>query len=410
MCDCISSSLSPYSFTKHPFSHPLNPISKHPTKFSLKTSQNPNPPQVLNFNTKPTHTQNTHFEFSKKNENLSENEEDLVNFGKSTVDFGDEKNEKVKTQKTHFEFSKKVENLSENDEDLVKYGKSTVDFGDEKNEKVKTQKTHFEFSKKVENLSENDEDLVKYGKSTVDFGDGKSENVKVVKKGKELVKRGNVIAKQVISIQSALSLGFVSQLWVDTNTWMVVIVEVRPNLLSGEQERFFLEDTVQVGDVVLVEDETVMDNELKLVGLETLVGYSVVTPGRRDIGKVRGYTFNINSGAIESLELDSFGISIIPSSLVSTYALLVEDVLEVVSDTVVVHEAAASRIQRLTRGFWDAKRMSYSMDDLEDYTDLEDQSDYRKTRRRRPGGSSQRPQKRPVDDTKEDWDLPMDYL
>lgn len=370
MCDCISSSLSPYSsFTKHPFSHPLNPISKHPTRFSLKTSQNPNPPQVLNFNTKPTQTQNTHFEFSKKNENLSENEEDLGKFGKSTVDFDDGKSEPIKTQKTHFEFSKKDENLSENDEDLVKYGKSTVD-----------------------------------------FGDGENENVKVVKKGKEMVKRGNVIAKQVISIQSALSLGFVSQLWVDTNTWMVVIVEVRPNLLSGEQERFFLEDTVQVGDVVLVEDETVMDNELKMVGLETLVGYSVVTPGGRDIGKVRGYTFNINSGAIESLELDSFGISIIPSSLVSTYALLVEDVLEVVSDTVVVHEAAASRIQRLTRGFWDAKRMSYSMDDLEDYTDLEEQSDYRKTRRRRPGGSSQKPQKRPVDDTKEDWDLPMDYL
>ncbi|CAI9268597.1 unnamed protein product [Lactuca saligna] len=37
---------------------------------------------------------------------------------------------------------------------------------------------------------------------------------------------------------------------------------------------------------------------------------------------------------------------------VSTYALLVEDVLEVVSNTVVVHEAAASRIQRLTKGFW----------------------------------------------------------
>lgn len=33
----------------------------------------------------------------------------------------------------------------------------------------------------------------------------------------------------------------------------------------------------------------------------------------------------------------------------STYALLTEDVLEVVSDTVVVHEAAALRIQRLTK-------------------------------------------------------------
>lgn len=34
---------------------------------------------------------------------------------------------------------------------------------------------------------------------------------------------------------------------------------------------------------------------------------------------------------------------------VSTYALFLEDVLEVASDYVVVHEAAASRIQRVTK-------------------------------------------------------------
>ncbi|KAJ4840541.1 hypothetical protein Tsubulata_030416 [Turnera subulata] len=73
--------------------------------------------------------------------------------------------------------------------------------------------------------------------------------------------------------------------------WAVVAVEVRPTLLSGEAERFLLEDVSQVG-------------------------YRVVTPGRQNIGNVRGFSFNINSVAVESLELDSFGISIIPSSLV----------------------------------------------------------------------------------------------
>lgn len=98
---------------------------------------------------------------------------------------------------------------------------------------------------------------------------------------------------------------------------------------------------------------------------------------------------------VESLELDSFGISLIPSSLVgygpsfcgdsvallldniilsvrshnqtkfpniitymrnllfviqvSTYALLVDDVVEVFTDTVVVRDAAVSRLQRLTK-------------------------------------------------------------
>ncbi|EXB74400.1 hypothetical protein L484_004219 [Morus notabilis] len=199
-----------------------------------------------------------------------------------------------------------------------------------------------------------DENLVRFEDGN---GDGDEEEEKLVRadgrmglrKGRQVVRRSSLLAKQVISIRSALSLGFVSQLWVDTTSWVVLFLEVRPNLLSGECERFLLEDVSQVGDVVLVEDETVIENEFKMIGLETLVGYKVVTPSRRNIGKVRGYTFNVNSGAIESLELDSFGISIIPSSLVSTYALLVEDVLEVLSDAIVVHEAAASRIQRLTK-------------------------------------------------------------
>ncbi|KAF7144299.1 hypothetical protein RHSIM_Rhsim05G0231700 [Rhododendron simsii] len=239
-----------------------------------------------------------------------------------------------------------------------------------------------------------------------------------VRRGRQLMKRSNMLAKQVISIQSALSLGFVSQLWVDTVSWVVLVVEVRPNLLSGESETFFLEDVSQVGDVVLIPDESVLENDFHMVGLETLVGYNVVTAGRQSIGKVRGYTFNLNSGAVESLELDSFGVSIIPSSLVSTYALLVEDVLEVVSDTVVVHEAAASRIQRLTKGFWGSQRLGKSTDEFGDYSDPERepvQFDHGGSRLRDHGASRQRsftsrkfcPKMR---ESEEDWELPMDYL
>ncbi|XP_058214775.1 uncharacterized protein LOC131326168 isoform X3 [Rhododendron vialii] len=211
------------------------------------------------------------------------------------------------------------------------------------------------------------------------------------RRGRQLMKRSNMLAKQVISTQSALSLGFVSQLWVDT---------------------------VSVGDVVLIPDESVLENDFHMVGLETLVGYNVVTAGRRSFGKVRGYTFNLNSGAVESLELDSFGVSIIPSSLVSTYALLVEDVLEVVSDTVVVHEAAASRIQRLTKGFWGSQRLGKSTDEFGDYSDPERepvQFDHGGSRLRDHGASRQksftsrkfRPKMR---ESEEDLELPMDYL
>ncbi|KAI3507289.1 hypothetical protein L1887_22210 [Cichorium endivia] len=361
MCDCTSCALSPcYRVRFPPSSVHANSLlgsfgcaRKKPTNFSLKISQNSNPSSSRS------------------------SEHQLIN---------DLKFKEREPTKPGFQLS------ADDDEDT----------------------NYLQFDRNLRENEGEQDDLVKIREAEDDV-DVKSEEldvdnnnqVKIIRKGKQLMKRSSVIAKQVISIQSALSLGFISQLWVDTNTWMVVIVEVRPNLLSGEQEMFFLEDTKQVGDVVLVEDETIMDNEFKMVGLETLVGYNVVTPNRRDIGKVRGYTFNINSGAIESLELDSFGISIIPSSLVSTYALLVEDVLDVFSNTVVVHEAAASRIQRLTKGFWDTQ---YSMEDLDDYSDLEVQSEYRKGRRRRSGGQTRTPQKRPVEDSEGNWDLPMDYF
>ncbi|KAL7136044.1 hypothetical protein ABFS83_10G002800 [Erythranthe nasuta] len=231
--------------------------------------------------------------------------------------------------------------------------------------------------------------------------------VEVAKSRRQMTRRSNVMAKQVISIRSALCLGFVSQLWVDTTTWVATVVEVRPNLLSGDFERFLLNEIVKVGDVILVEDENVSGDDFKLVGLETLVGYDVVTPNLQSIGKVRGYTFNINSGTVESLELDSFGISIIPSSLVSTYALYVEDVLEVISDKVVVDEAAVSRIQRITKGFWDGQSPGNSNNDFEEPLDVNKQQDRAEKRRKKVSSRKPRPKSRKNAD---DWELPMDFL
>jgi len=177
------------------------------------------------------------------------------------------------------------------------------------------------------------------------------------KNNRQAVKRSNVIAKQVISKTSALSMGFVSQLWVDTTSWTVEVVEIRPSLLSGEMERIFLQELCQVGDVILVEDENLLDNEPTMIGLDSLVGYDIVTEDRYYLGKVRDYNFNINLGNVSYLVFDSFGISFIPASVVSTYSLSIDDVVEVSSDTIVVGYGADFRVQRLTKGLWEAPTM-----------------------------------------------------
>ncbi|XLS55751.1 hypothetical protein HN51_005506 [Arachis hypogaea] len=158
--------------------------------------------------------------------------------------------------------------------------------------------------------------------------------------------------------------------------WMVLFVEVRPNLLSGDADKFLLEDISQVGDVVLVPDESVIQNEFKMVGLETLVGYKVVTPSQRNIGKVCGYKFSLNSGAVEELELDSFGLSLSLQVCV-TY-------------------------RKAFKGFLGNQNVGVSMGDLEDY-DSEPSVTYGQVSRRRKSLGRKKPNQRY-------WDLPMDYL
>uniref|UniRef100_A0A0D9VTP7 PRC-barrel domain-containing protein n=1 Tax=Leersia perrieri TaxID=77586 RepID=A0A0D9VTP7_9ORYZ len=248
------------------------------------------------------------------------------------------------------------------------------------------------------------------GVSSEDDGDGEAKRSGGARrKRRQMARRSGLLAKQVISVSSARSLGFVSQLWVDAASWIVALVEVRPSLLSGEAEQFLFDDIYQVGDVVLVEDETVVENEFKLVGLHSLVGYNVVTSRQRNVGKVRGFTFDINSGAMESLELDSFGISIVPASLVSTYCLLVEDVLDIIADTIVVHEEAISRVQRLTQGIWGTQNIQGpggQMDEYGRHRMRRARPVQRQNSLRKPNG---RKLHRKMRDRDDDWELPMDY-
>ncbi|RWR80518.1 PRC-barrel-like protein [Cinnamomum micranthum f. kanehirae] len=296
-------------------------------------------------------------------------------------------------------------------------GRKSAGFGRGEKEKIPTfdlleLKRDLEKTEEIMSSStEEDSDLVPPGgsqRSGMESKGGELVGISGLRR-KDVLRRSAMLAKQVISMESALSLGFVSQLWVDTRSWVVVLVEVRPSLLSGEMERFLLEDICQVGDVVLVQDESVIENEVKMIGLDTLVGYNVVTPSRQNVGKVRGYTFNINSGAVELLELDSFGISIIPASLVSTYGLPVDDVLGVTSDTVVVHEDAASHVQRLSKGFWDTRNVESYGDELRRYSNLGNRS-FRSVRHQRTSNNSVgKKSTRRMRDTDVDWELPMDY-
>lgn len=179
----------------------------------------------------------------------------------------------------------------------------------------------------------------------------------VIADNRKLLKRSRVIAKQLISRSSARAIGFVSQMWVSARLCKVVALEVRPSLLSGEIDGVLLGDVCQVGDVILVSDESALESEMTALDCETLVGYDLVTEDGNYLGKVRDYSFNLQDGKVTSLEFDSLGFSLVPSSLVSTYRLDAEEVTEILSDSILVKQGVESRIRRLTKGFWQLPRV-----------------------------------------------------
>eukprot|EP00249_Psilotum_nudum_P021874 c28288_g1_i4 orf=468-2123(-) len=132
-----------------------------------------------------------------------------------------------------------------------------------------------------------------------------------------MFKRSRLMAKQVVSQSSALILGFVSQLWVNPRFWEVMALEMRPSLLSGQSGQVLISDVCQVGDVILVRDDSALESELDALDCETLVGYDLVTEDGYRLGKVRDYIINFIDGTVISLEFDSIGVSLIPSNMLS---------------------------------------------------------------------------------------------
>eukprot|EP00899_Mesostigma_viride_P028354 jgi/Mesvir1/8703/Mv02637-RA.1 len=165
-----------------------------------------------------------------------------------------------------------------------------------------------------------------------------------------ILPRNALVKKQVVTRTTGVVLGVVSQMWVDTQQWEVVALDIRPSLLFGEEECILLSSLRQVGDVVLVHDEDVIEEEMNLYGLNALIGNEVLTEAGVYLGKVRDYDFDPENGAIVNIVFDSLGLPLVPSTLVSTFRLSVKEVVSVGPDRIIVLEGTEMRLTQLSVG------------------------------------------------------------
>lgn len=165
----------------------------------------------------------------------------------------------------------------------------------------------------------------------------------------ELRQRSDILGTQVITRSTGKRLGVVSQLWVDIDSQAVVALSLRPNLFYGTAQPMMLSSIRQIGDVILVDDEDVIE-DVDLEGYSNLVGYEVITETGELLGKVRGFRFNIDNGKLDNLVIASIGLPLIPDQIVSTYELPITEIVSSGPDRLIVIEGSEDRMSQLSVG------------------------------------------------------------
>jgi sporulation protein YlmC with PRC-barrel domain len=167
----------------------------------------------------------------------------------------------------------------------------------------------------------------------------------------QIVRRSDILNTQVITRDNGKRLGIVSQVWVDIDQREVVALSLRDSLISisGLPRYMYLNSINQIGDVILVDNEDVIE-DVEVEALSNLVNWEVITETGEVLGKVRGFKFNGENGKIYSIVIASLGLPQIPDQFLSTYELSVDEIVSTGPNRLIVFEGAEERVNQLTVG------------------------------------------------------------
>ena len=167
----------------------------------------------------------------------------------------------------------------------------------------------------------------------------------------KVIRRSDILNTQVITGDNGKRLGIVNQLWVDIDRREVVALGLRDSLISISSipRYMYLSSIDQIGDVILVENEDVIE-DVEVDIYSNLINWEVITETGEVLGKVRGFKFNSKTGQIHTIVIASLGLPQIPDQLLSTYELPMEEVVSVGPNRLIVFESAEERLTQLTVG------------------------------------------------------------
>ncbi|WP_353931894.1 PRC-barrel domain-containing protein [Okeanomitos corallinicola TIOX110] len=167
----------------------------------------------------------------------------------------------------------------------------------------------------------------------------------------QIIRRSDILNTQVITRDNGKRLGIVSQVWVDIDQREVVALGLRDSLISisGLPRQMYLNSINQIGDVILVDNEDVIE-DIEVESLSNLMNWEVITETGEVLGKVRGFKFDGESGKIYSIVIASLGVPQIPDQFLSTYEISIDEVVSTGPSRLIVFEGSEERVNQLTVG------------------------------------------------------------
>ena len=159
---------------------------------------------------------------------------------------------------------------------------------------------------------------------------------------------------QVITTDTARRLGVVGEVVVDIDRREVVALGLRDNpltrFLPGLPKWMPLESIKQVGDVILVDSLDSLSSGFAPERYVKVINCQVITESGQLLGRVLGFSFDIETGDLISLVMGAVGVPILGEGVLSTWEIPVEEIVSSGTDRIIVYEGAEEKLNQLSSG------------------------------------------------------------
>ena len=166
--------------------------------------------------------------------------------------------------------------------------------------------------------------------------------------------RSELMGTQVITTDTGRRLGVVGEVVVDIDRREVVALGLRDNpltrFLPGLPKWMPLESIKQVGDVILVDSLDSLSEGFSPDRYGKVINCQVITESGQLLGRVLGFSFDIETGDLISLVMGAVGVPLLGEGVLSTWEIPVDEIVSSGTDRIIVYEGAEEKLNQLSSG------------------------------------------------------------